>query len=57
VDTTARDRFKARNPSFLAEVTPLLAPGIVYDARAALDLVQCEFIERLPWRRVEEPVT
>jgi hypothetical protein len=26
----------------------MLAPGIAYDARAALDLVQREFIERLP---------
>ena len=26
----------------------MLARGIVYDARAALDLVQREFIERLP---------
>ena len=39
---------KARNRVFLAEVTPLLAPGIAYDARAALDLVHREFIERLP---------
>jgi len=39
---------KARNAVFLAEVTPLLAPGIAYDARAALDLVHSEFIERLP---------
>jgi hypothetical protein len=27
---------------------PLLAPGIAYDARAALDLVRRVFIERLP---------
>jgi len=39
---------KARNRVFLAEVTPLLAPGIAYDALAALDLVHREFIERLP---------
>ena len=39
---------KARHRLFLEEVTPMLAPGIVYDARAALDLVQREFIERLP---------
>lgn len=44
---------KARNRLFLEEVTPLLAPGIGYDAQAALDLVRREFIERLPgdaWR-------
>ena len=39
---------KARNRLFIEEVTPLLAPGMAYDARAALDLVQREFIERLP---------
>lgn len=39
---------KARNRLFIAEGTPMLAPGIAYDARAALDLVQREFIERLP---------
>jgi len=39
---------KARNRLFIEEVTPLLAPGIAYDAVAALDLVQREFIERLP---------
>jgi hypothetical protein len=44
---------KARNRLFIEEVTPMLAPGIAYDARAALDLVHREFIERLPgdaWR-------
>ncbi len=44
---------KARNRLFIEEVTPLLAPGIAYDDRAALDLVQREFIEQLPgnaWR-------
>ena len=39
---------KARNRLFIEEVTPMLARGIAYDARAALDLVQREFIERLP---------
>lgn len=39
---------KARNRLFIEEVTPMLAPGIAYDARAALDLVQREFIDRLP---------
>lgn len=39
---------KARNRLFFEEVTPTLAPGIVYDARAALDLVHREFVERLP---------
>jgi len=39
---------KARNRLFIEEVTPLLAPGIAYDARAALHLVQRQFIERLP---------
>jgi len=39
---------KARNRLFIEEVTPLLAPGIAYDARTALDLVQRQFVERLP---------
>ena len=39
---------KARNRLFIEEVTPMLAPGIAYDARAALDLVRRDFIERLP---------
>jgi hypothetical protein len=39
---------KARNRLFIEEVTPMLAPGIAYDALAALDLVHREFIERLP---------
>lgn len=39
---------KARNRLFIEEVTPILAPGIDYDTRAALELVQREFIERLP---------
>jgi len=39
---------KARSRLFIEEVTPMLAPGVTYDARAALDLVQSEFIERLP---------
>ncbi len=39
---------KARNRLFIEEVTPLLAPGIDYDARVALNFVEREFIERLP---------
>jgi predicted nucleotidyltransferase component of viral defense system len=39
---------KARNRLFIEEVTPMLAPGVAYDARAALDLVQRDFIEQLP---------
>lgn len=44
---------KVRDRSFLQEVRPMLAPGIEYDAREAAELVQREFIERLPgepWR-------
>ena len=47
---------KARNRLFIEEVTPMLAPGIAYDARAALDLVQREFVERFPggaWKGAE----
>ena len=39
---------KARSRLFIEEVMPMLAPGIAYDARAALDLVRRDFIERLP---------
>ncbi|MDP3768946.1 MAG: nucleotidyl transferase AbiEii/AbiGii toxin family protein [Dehalococcoidia bacterium] len=39
---------KARNRMFLSEVRPLLAPGVAYDAREALELVRRTFIERLP---------
>jgi predicted nucleotidyltransferase component of viral defense system len=39
---------KARNRTFVSEVRPMLAPGVAFDATAALDLVQQTFIERLP---------
>ena len=44
---------KSRDSAFLQEVRPMLAPRIEYDAREALELVQREFIARLPgepWR-------
>ncbi len=39
---------KARSRAFLSEVGSMLAPGIAYDAEAALALVHRDFIERLP---------
>ena len=39
---------KARNKAFLGDVKPMLAPGVVYDPLQALDLVQKDFIARLP---------
>jgi len=38
---------KARSRAFLSEVSGMLAPGIAYDAEAALALVRRDFIERL----------
>lgn len=32
---------KARNRLFIEEVTPMLAPGIAYDARTALEASAC----------------
>ena len=42
---------KARDRAFLGEVRPMLAPGLDYDPRAALDLVRQEIAERLPGAR------
>ena len=39
---------KARNKAFLGDVKPMLAPGVAYDPLQALDLVQEDFIARLP---------
>ena len=42
---------KARSRAFLSEVSAMLAPGITYDAEAALALVHQDFVERLPGAR------
>jgi predicted nucleotidyltransferase component of viral defense system len=39
---------KAANPLFANEVKPLLAPGLIWDAAAAVSLVQEKLISRLP---------
>ena len=39
---------KAQDQAFLAEVHPMLAPGVAYDPLAALEMVRRDFVERLP---------
>ena len=39
---------KTRNKAFLADVKPMLAPGVTYDPLQALELVHRDFVERLP---------
>lgn len=39
---------KSTDRAFLAEVTPLLAPGLEYDGAAAIALVRRDFVTRLP---------
>ena len=39
---------KARSRTFLGEVAPMLAPGIEYDAPAAVDVVSAALVSRLP---------
>ena len=44
---------KAVDRAFLGDVQPMLAPGVVYDPLVALNMVQDEFVARLPgapWR-------
>jgi predicted nucleotidyltransferase component of viral defense system len=41
---------KMQHPGFLGDITPLLRPGIVYDARSALSRVSDELIAPLPQR-------
>jgi len=44
---------KAQDRAFLGDVQPMLAPGVVYDPLAAIDMVRAEFVARLPgvpWR-------
>jgi predicted nucleotidyltransferase component of viral defense system len=49
---------KQKNPSFLADLTPLLAEGISYDSATAMMLIREALIERLPgepWRGPKTP--
>ena len=39
---------KARSRTFLGEVAQMLAPGIEYDAPAAVDVVSAALVTRLP---------
>lgn len=39
---------KERHRGFMAEIRPLLAPEVGYDAAAAVDMVRREFVTRLP---------
>ena len=39
---------KAQDQAFLAEVQPMLAPGMAYEPLVALEMVRQEFVERLP---------
>ncbi len=39
---------KAEDRAFLGDVQPMLAPDVVYDPLAAIDMVQAEFVARLP---------
>jgi predicted nucleotidyltransferase component of viral defense system len=44
---------KAQDRAFLGDVQPMLAPGVVYDPLAAIDMIRGEFVARLPgapWR-------
>ena len=39
---------KAQNKAFLEDVKPMLATGVTYDPVEALNLVQRDFVARLP---------
>jgi predicted nucleotidyltransferase component of viral defense system len=48
---------KSQDPAFLADISPLLAAGVAYDADLALQRVREAFIELLhgePWRGTQE---
>jgi len=48
---------KQKKPSFLADLIPLLAEGVTYDAATAMTLIRKTLIERLPGEPWRGPMT